>query len=122
MATYGTRDELIRATLDELKVTSYGTPASAEEQDAVNKQLDGILMELSARTIVSVPDTDAIPSEIMKPLSQVLARHLGSTFSVMADELDKMFGAEAHPLSPENRLRSINRAAPVGTPVQPDYF
>jgi len=113
---------LIRTTLDELKVTSYGTPPSAEEHQAVDERIDGMLAELSARNIVSVADTSYIPVEIMVPLGQVLARHLGSRFSVMSDELDKMFGPEAHPFSPENRLRSINRAAPVGAPVQPDYF
>ena len=122
MATYATRDDLIRACLDELKVTSYGTPPSAEEYSAVDDRIDGILRELSARTIVNVGNTDEIPEEILHPLGQVLARYLGSRFSVMADELDRMFGPEAHPLSPENRLRAINRAGPSWSAAQPDYF
>jgi len=122
VATYGTRDDLIRACLDELKVTSYGTPPSAEEHNAVDERIDGILAELSARSIVTVGNTDQIPAEIMLPLGQILARYLGSRFSVMVEELERMFGPEAHPHSPENRLRAINRSAPVGAPVQPDYF
>jgi hypothetical protein len=122
MATYGTREDLIRACLDELKVTSYGTPPSAEEFAAVDDRIDGILAELSARSIVTVGNTDQIPNELIVPLGQVLARHLGARFSVMVDELERMLGPEAHPFSPENRLRSINRSAPVGAPVQPDYF
>lgn len=122
MTTYNTRRELILTCLDELKVTSYGTPPSAEEYDAVDTRLDGILGELSARNIVSVGNPDQIPSEILVPLGQVLARHLGTRFSVEAQELDKMFQQEAHPFSPESRLRSIRRSAPVGAPAQPDYF
>jgi hypothetical protein len=122
MATYANREDLIRATLDELKVTSYGTPPSAEEHDAVDTRIDGILAELSARNIVSVADTDFIPVEILVPLAQVMARHLGSRFSVMSDELDKMFGPEMHPFSPESRLRAINRSAPTGAPAMPDYY
>jgi hypothetical protein len=122
VATYSNREDLIRTTLNELKVTSYGTPPSAEEHDAIDKRIDGILAELSARNIVTVSDTDFIPVEILTPLSQVLARHVGSQFSVMADELDKMFGPEMHPFSPESRLRSINRSGPTGAPAQTDYF
>ena len=122
MSTYATRDDLIRACLDELKVTSYGTPPSAEEYSAVDDRIDGILRELSARSIVNVANTDEIPEELLLPLGQVLARYLGSRFSVTADELDKTFLPEAHPLSPENRLRAINRAGPSWAAAQPDYF
>ena len=122
MATYNTREDLIRTTLDELKVTSYGTPPSAEEHNAVDERIDGILAELSARNICTVANTDEIPSELMVPLAQVMARYLGSRFSVAIDELERMFGPESHPYSAENRLRAINRAAPVGAPAQPDYF
>lgn len=122
MATYGTRDDLIRSCLDELKVTSYGTPPSAEEHAAVDERLDGILMELSARNVVTVTNTEQIPTELIVALGQAVARQLGSRFSVTVEEMERMFGPEAHPFSPENRLRSINRAAPVGAPVQPDYF
>jgi hypothetical protein len=122
MSAYGTRRDLILACLDELKVTSYGSPPSAEEYDAVDTRLDGILGECSARGIVSVGNPDQIGVELMVPLAQVLARHLGSRFSVTSEELDKMFGPELHPTSPENRLRSINRSAPIGSPALPDYF
>ena len=119
---YASRDDLITHILEELKVTPAGQPAAATEIEAVDEHLDGILGELSARTIIAVGNTDQIPIEIMEALAQAVGRRVANLFSIPDQEVDTMMKPEEHPFSPENRLRAIVRSRPLYTPATPEYF
>jgi hypothetical protein len=122
MQVYANRNNLVQAILEALKVVAYGQQASAIEIDAVDKDLDGALLELNARGISPVLDPDTIPVEYLNALSQACGRMMANKFSIGADELELMFGKESDVLSPENRLRAMKNTRPAYVPMTPDYF
>jgi hypothetical protein len=124
---YGNRSELITHALEELKVVAFGQPPSASEYEAADRYIDMVLAELAARNIATVyvpsdPNEATIPIEVMRPLSQVLARHVASLYSIGVEEVSQLFPAEGDPLSPENRLRAVIRSRPTYANATPDYF
>lgn len=119
---YYTRDQLILAVLEELKVTAHGQAPNADEWDTVDDHIDPGLAELSARKIVYVGNPDEIPIEIFSSLAQAMARFVSNQFSIPVDEADKMFYEEDSPFSPESKLRAMRRSIGTYPPQRPDYF
>jgi hypothetical protein len=119
---YYTREQLILAVLEELKVSAHGQVANADDWDKVDDSLDPILTELSALKVVYVGDPNEIPVEIFNALSQAIARQLCNAFSIPMDEADKMYRPENDPFSPESKLRAMRRSTGTYPPQRPDYM
>lgn len=117
-----TRDQLVQAVLEELKVAPHGQIPNAEEWDAVDDKIDQLIAELAARQVIYIANPDEIPIECFSQLSQALARMLGNVFSLTTDETDKMFYPENSPFSAESKLRHIRRATAARVPQLPDYM
>lgn len=122
MQVYANRNDLIHMILEELKVVAYGQPASAQEIDAVDSDLDGATLELATRGISTVTELDRIPIEYLNALAQCIARMFGNKFSLTNEEIETMFGKETDVTSPENRMRAMKNARPSYTPQTADYF
>lgn len=107
MALTKTRAELIQAALEEIKVLAAGQSPSAEDSDKVERALEPLLAELSAREIVYVADSNEIPMAVFGPLS----RRLGA-------EVAGAFGAAGPSIEDEEwRLSRITAARPTYEPL-----
>ena len=119
---YYTREQLILAVLEELKVVPHGQAPNADEWDLIDEHIDPGLAEMSARKIVYVADPSEIPIEIFSSLAAAMARFCSNQFSIPVEEADKMFYPENSPFSPESKLRAMRRSTGTYPPQRPDYF
>ena len=68
-----TRTDLISRALQLLGVLPQGQAASAEETNAVDTLIDGVVEDLIQRDIYHLQDADAIPEEAFIHLGNILA-------------------------------------------------
>ena len=74
MTVFKTRAELVAEALTELFADGgSGQSPDAEDRDAVDRKVDGLIEELAARNIVTVADEAQIPPEWFGPLAELLA-------------------------------------------------
>jgi hypothetical protein len=80
MPAFKTREELVAEALTELFADGgSGQSPDAEDRDAVDRKVDGLIEELAARNIVTVSDAQ-IPPEWFGPLAELLAEACGPRF------------------------------------------
>jgi hypothetical protein len=80
MPAFKTREELVAEALTELFADGgSGQSPDAEDRDAVDRKVDGLIEELAARNIVTVTDAQ-IPTEWFGPLAELLADACGPRF------------------------------------------
>ena len=81
MPEFKTRDALVAEALTELFADGgAGQSPDAEDRDAVDRKVDGLLEELSARGIVTVANDAEIPPEWFGPLAELLANECAPRF------------------------------------------
>jgi len=81
MAEFKTRAQLVAEALTELFADGgAGQSPDAEDQDAVERKVDGLIEELAARNIVTVANDDQIPAEWFGPLAELLANECAPRF------------------------------------------
>jgi hypothetical protein len=81
MPAFKTRDELVAEALTELFADGgSGQSPDAEDRDAVDRKVDGLIEELAARNIVTVSDDEQIPPEWFGPLVELLANECAPRF------------------------------------------
>lgn len=98
-----TKNEIIRAVLDELNIVSAGQDVSAEDAQAAGARIGYSLVDLASRFLI--PDviwpeqsTDhAVPDHIVAPLIPYLAQECATVFGKDSDEAAR--------LAAESRLR-----------------
>ena len=74
MPAFKTREELVAEALTELFADGgSGQSPDAEDRDAVDRKVDGLIEELAARNIVTVASDAQIPPEWFGPLAELLA-------------------------------------------------
>ena len=80
MPAFKTREQLVAEALTELFADGgSGQSPDAEDRDAVDRKVDGLIEELAARNIVTVNDAQ-IPPEWFGPLAELLADACGPRF------------------------------------------
>jgi len=81
MPDFKTRDALVAEALTELFADGgAGQSPDAEDRDAVDRKVDGLIEELSARGIVTVANDEQIPPEWFGPLAELLANECAPRF------------------------------------------
>jgi len=81
MAAFKTRAELVAEALTELFADGgSGQSPDAEDRDAVDRKVDGLVEELAARNIVTVANDAQIPPEWFGPLAELLANECAPRF------------------------------------------
>ena len=74
MPAFKTREQLVAEALTELFADGgSGQSPDAEDRDAVDRKVDGLIEELAARNIVTVANDAQIPPEWFGPLAELLA-------------------------------------------------
>jgi hypothetical protein len=105
MPDFKTREELVAEALTELFADGgSGQAPDAEDRDAVDRKVDGLIEELAARNIVTVANDAQIPTEWFGPLAELLA-----------DACAPRFGRPKSPALREDaeaRLKVMTRGAP----------
>ena len=81
MPEFKTRDALVAEALTELFADGgAGQSPDAEDRDAVDRKVDGLIEELAARGIVTVANDEQIPPEWFGPLAELLANECAPRF------------------------------------------
>jgi hypothetical protein len=81
MPEYKTREQLVAEALTELFADGgAGQSPDAEDRDAVDRKVDGLIEELAARGIVTVANDAQIPPEWFGPLAELLANECAPRF------------------------------------------
>lgn len=114
MAATKTRADLVAQALANLNALEAGQEPSAEDASAVDDHVDGMLAYLASEGAAYIGDDDAIPAAMLGPLADYLA-----------EDAAPEFGRPTNPATMElalRRMRIINRALPLYTPLQTDYF
>lgn len=110
-----TRADLIVEALDLLGVSQAGQAPSAEDVEAVDRQIDGKFAELARRHVIYVANADEIDDEFFLPLARVVANAAAPKFSQPRDP-----GVD---LDAEATLRALQMALPrPSSPLRADYF
>lgn len=120
MALTKTRNELVIQALRNLGIPGAGQTPDTEDFEAMDDHVDGALVRLSLRDIVTVTDDDAIPVEWFDPIAVIVADDAAPEFGLA--------GLPSVPSNPnpvqsaENMLRELTRGKPTGEPQQTEYF
>jgi hypothetical protein len=115
-----TRNDLIQQALGVLGVLAAGQTPAAEDTDAVNNHLDGLIASLSRRNIITVDDPEAIPDEWFLALAVLLADRSSDVFGMPG--LPTAPGQPNQALAAEMELREIEYARPTFEPLRTHYF
>jgi hypothetical protein len=118
--TTKTRADLINAALANLGLLAAGQSASAEDFNAVDDHIDGLIASLDKRDIVTVDNADAIPIEWFNALSTLLADQAASEFGMPG--LLPSPSAQNPVLAAETELREIVYARPTREPMRGEYY
>jgi hypothetical protein len=78
--TTKTRAQLVELAAEELLLTSDGNSLEDSDEDKIDRRVDGLFAELSARGVVDVDDEAEIPVEWCGPLAELLANECAVAF------------------------------------------
>jgi len=118
-----TRRDLVTEALDNLGLIAAGQVALAEDFEAVDNKVDGLIAYLETSNDVgglTIDNIDEIPDELFEPIAVLLA-----------DVSALKFGMAGVPTSPSNpnpvqsakdRIISILYGRPTGEPQRTEYF
>lgn len=109
-----TREQLVRRTLQKLKVLAAGQTPSAEDAQVVDDEIEPVLSDLSVRNIYHFGDPDQIEDEAFVHLADVLAQSVAADFGRDQDESMRILA--------ENRLRRIQAETLSYQPLRVEYF
>lgn len=113
------RDQLVARALVVLGIGSVGQPASAEDVQAVDDQVDPFLAWLGARHDLVVQDDEAIEDAWFLPLGDMLAKRMLDEFSIGLEEAQRIEALDTAALAD---LKIIARDKPTYEPLDTEYF
>jgi len=121
MLSNRTRRDLVTEALINLGVLAAGQQPDAEDFEAVDGKVEGLLARLEMQDILDLDNTvDEFPSEFFNPLAVLLA-----------DDAALMFGLPGVPASQSNpkprenaidEIRRVTYARPTYQPLKTEYF
>lgn len=109
-----TRQELRFKALAIVLGGNVGQPPSDEDATAIDGYINDVLEELTAKSIVYIPDADDIPNELFGNVAKLVANSAAEEFG---GKMDPNIQAVA-----ERDLRIIARQMPGYGPQQTSYF
>lgn len=128
---FRTQADLINEALANLGVLSAGQPTDPEDYSYVQTKLDSIVRKLAALEIVSIPDTNGIPSAFFSDLADIVAGECAEKFGCTGDDLNqKVAKGLGGPPSSANvgdggaarSLKQMQRGRPTGEVLRVEYF
>lgn len=114
-----TRADLVVRALRVLGQIGEGQNPGAEDVATVDQLVDPTLLELAEREIVTIADSDEIPSESFLALGYVLALKAAPEFGVLGQEL---LDITAFAQKAEADLLDMTRSRPTYQPQEISYF
>ena len=82
MAPTRTRRDLVNAALANLGILAAGQTADAEDFEAVDDKVEGLIAWLEATEILDLEDVEAIPQEFFNPVAVLLANDAALEFGL----------------------------------------
>lgn len=109
-----TRSQLIERAAKDLGIIEPGETLSTEDRETFDGLVDPLIAQLSAESIVTIQDDEAIENEYFLPLARLLANIAGPDFGSPINEVAKM--------QDEKILRKLSTAAASSETLKAKYF
>lgn len=118
MTTY-TRTMLANEALDILQRVGLGQSPDSEDTEKIDRKIDALLAELSARNIVEIPDPDDIDAAFFNPLAELLANEAAPNFGGQKNPAVREAGEErlkimVNNTPATNKTLGVDRSLPTG--------
>jgi hypothetical protein len=109
-----TREQLIEQAAIELGVKTSGDTLSDEDSDTIDNYVDPLLRQLDLDGVVSIQDSEEIPSEYFLPTARLLANDAARAFGQPYSVEMKMEN--------EKQLRRLTATKPTYETLRSNYF
>ena len=119
MSLFTTRAKLIQAVLRRLGAWQSGQDLAAEDYQAVDDDLDGLLAAMAVADVYSVESADHVPIEVYLEVANYIAGEMAEVFGLTGEELAKV---QTRSGLAEKALRYVRTSKPTYQTMQADYF
>lgn len=109
-----TRTQLIERAAVELGALPSGQELSDEDSDTIENLVDPLVQQLAIEDVVTIEDTDQIPSEYFIPLARLLANESAPSFG-------QAYSADVRAVN-ASVLRRLSAARGTGEVLKATYF